>query len=297
MKRVSGLTQSAEILSRLFLLFLFFSGVSCTKIIPSVNDDEPHQYVLNCFLSPDDPTKILISRTTSILGKGNYSWDDEWDIKLYEDGDLLPFKPAFVDSSYQLYYSVLPGSHYRVEALNLEDDHLLIAEDVVPQKVELTELSNVYPLYTDRHETIFGQLTLRFHDDGEDVNFYEIVVGKHRAGKFNVIHTFKVNHPVITYDSEQDFYPLTLLFTNELFRGEELVMDIVVEGSGGAILLRKVSYNYFMYKKHLYAHLNNQNRDKDLSVITDPVMLYSNLENGLGIFAGFCQDLKWVDEY
>ncbi|SKC23838.1 protein of unknown function [Alkalitalea saponilacus] len=280
---------------KLVVLVLLISVLSCTKIIPPINDDEPHQYVLNCFLSPDHPIEVFISRTIPVLAKTNYSWEDEWDIKLYENDVLLPFVPEYADSSYLLYYSVQPGSHYRIEALNRNNNHLLTAEDVVPKRVSITELTELYPLYTDRHDTTFGQLTLRFNDDGNVSNYYEIVVGHGYNQRFKTSHTYKITHPVITHDSEYDLYPLTLLFTNELFRGEELVLDIAKDGYGGAIILKNVSYNYFMYKRYLYAHLENQNRKKDFAEISDPVMLYSNVNNGLGIFASHCQDIKWVD--
>ncbi|NLX73594.1 MAG: DUF4249 domain-containing protein [Bacteroidales bacterium] len=303
----TSLLRQGGVIKRIRRLFcrgvfivMFLPGIilfSCTKIIPAINDEEPHQYVLNSLFTPDRPIEVFISQTIPILEKQIYAQDDEWDIKLYEDSILLPLNPAFTDSSYMIDYSVIPGSQYRIEALNMKNGHLLTAEDVVPQIVELRELANVYPLYTDRHETIFGQLTFKFLDDGGDPNFYEIVVGRVRSNRFKAVHTYKVTHPVITFDSEKDAYPLTLLFTNDVFRGDELAMDIIIEGAGGAIILRKVSYNYFMYKRHLYAHLDNQNRDKDLSEVTDPVMLYSNVENGMGIFASFCKDMKWVDGY
>jgi hypothetical protein len=111
-----------------------------------------------------------------------------------------------------------------------------------------------------------------------------------------LIQTINVNNPAITQNSEKDPILLpTMLFTDETFKDSTIVLHIFTDVSDNpTILLRNVSYNYYQYKRNLYQHINNQNTSRyDIYDVFkgDPMDLYSNVKNGLGIFAAYSQTL------
>lgn len=253
---------------------------SCTEIIPVVNDDELDQYVLNCLFDHLQPIKVSFSKTVSIVGDNKYnSEQDDWDILLFENGMLLHPEIERSTKGYVLYYWPKPGNTYRIEAEKESTGVVLVAEDTMPYPVEIDQLVSYFPLYKDYYESEVGLVQLKFTDPGNDIAYYELDLSY-----------ISVSHPVISANSEKDhvFYP-TLLFTNELFKGETIELNIYSQVARPVVYLRSVSRNYFFYKKSLYGHLSNQNIDNELLFTTEPVMVYSNIENGIGVFAAYAE--------
>jgi len=149
-------------------------------------------------------------------------------------------------------------------------------------------------MYEDIYGSMYGKVSLSFQDDAKVKNYYEIVI----LGKDSSINqTFNITSRVTTLDSERDSnFPGTISFTDELFNGQELDLNIFVNSYDTPIIvLKNVSRNYYEYKKSLEVHFYNQNVDRENIYELfkgDPVELYSNVTNGLGIFAGYTQDIK-----
>jgi hypothetical protein len=50
--------------------------------------------------------------------------------------------------------------------------------------------------------------------------------------------------------------------------------------------LRTVNYEYYQFARRLYMY-NESLNNNDMSGVIIPVQVYSNIENGLGLFAGY----------
>ncbi|WP_159517733.1 DUF4249 family protein [Sunxiuqinia indica] len=167
------------------------------------------------------------------------------------------------------------------------------AIDTVPANIKIEQATNKYPVYTDQYHVQFGKITVSFNDDPDRKNYHELVILDENN---RLVNTFHISSPVITVDNENDPNPPgSLLFTDELFSGQTLTLDIFSESSNPTIVLKNVSRNYYEYRKSIISHLYNQNVERD-DVYNlfkgDPVELYSNVQNGLGIYAAYTQDIK-----
>jgi hypothetical protein len=272
-------------------IFILFLISSCSEKINIELKSEP-QYVVNCLFSPDKNIHLFVFKTTNILNNnietGNnipvelFSGDDLiWEGKTNENGvSIIPVIPEIVQS-----YSI------RVEG---SQNLALSASDTVPDKINILKAEYTYPVYTDKYHTQFGKLSVSFNDDPNRVNYYEIVLLNARDSSINL--TFNVNHPVVTLDNENDPNPPgSLLFTDELFEGQQLKLDIFTDSEKPLVVLKNISRNYYEYKKSLNAHLYSQNTKRETVYElfkADPAELYSNVNNGLGIFAGYTQDVS-----
>ncbi len=273
------------------ICFFVFIQVSCTQEVELAWDDEEQKYVVNCLFSPDEQIELYVFKTTGIL-EDTVEFVNGLDIELYESDQLIWLGNNSEKGRYSI--PVIPKlkEKYKIILKNHES-FSITANDLIPSAVNILTATYSFPVYEDIYGTLFGKVFLSFRDNPEVKNYYEIVIlGKDSS----IIHTFNVKSPVITLDNENDpIMPGSLLFTDELFEGEKLDLNIYVDSyKNPIIVLKNVSRNYYEYRKSINSHFFNQNTERENIFELfkgDPLELYSNINNGLGIFAGFTQDV------
>ena len=126
-----------------------------------------------------------------------------------------------------------------------------------------------------------------------------------------------VADPVLRADSELDFSPETYIFSDDYFNGNNYTMinkflsmsvsgkydqPIVPTEKDSYAILRTTTSVYYNYRKYWLRHSNNQQigiRVEEplfMSLIGEPVPMYSNVENGYGIFAAYNQTYYKLNE-
>ena len=98
--------------------------------------------------------------------------------------------------------------------------------------------------------------------------------------------------PAVENSNPNNMQP-TIIFKDELFNSTQYTIDLLVEEYvfGGEkenikdiyISISKISEEYYWYEKSYLAYVSSQNNQ----FFSQPVQVYTNIENGLGIFAGF----------
>lgn len=273
------------------ICFFVFIQVSCIREVELTWDGEEQKYVVNCLFSPDKQIELYVFKTTGIL-EDTVEFVNDLDIELYESGQLTWSGNSLEKGRYSI--PVIPKSkeEYKIILKN-QEGFSISAKELMPPAVNIHTATYSFPVYEDIYGSLFGKVFLSFCDDPEVKNYYEIVI---LGEDSSIIHTFNVKHPVITLDNETDpIMPGSLLFTDELFEGEKLDLNIYVGTYNNPIIvLKNVSRNYYEYRKSINSHFFNQNtkRENIFELFKgDPLELYSNINNGLGIFAGFTQDV------
>jgi hypothetical protein len=218
---------------------------------------------------------------------------DYLSVHLSENGINITTTIERANDFLKINYKPNEGNKYRLEIYLMGQNVPLVAEDSVPYSIQLTGANYSYPAYKDQYDVEWGDLRISFEDEKNSSNFYEVILLNR---ELRLIQSINVNNPAITQNSEKDPILLpTMLFTDETFKDSSIVLHIFTDVSDNpTILLRNVSYNYYQYKRSLYQHLNNQNISRyDIYDIFkgDPMDLYSNVKNGLGIFAAYSQTL------
>ena len=126
---------------------------------------------------------------------------------------------------------------------------------------------------------------------------------------------YNINDPVLIQEAGLDYYPSSFVFSDASFPGKQYQVKLLFQtGHRGSypnmtpndtwVVLRSVSKEYYQYMKSWHKHSFQQNTGRKIegsldsydyiSVLLkgDPVPLYSNIENGIGIFAGYSEDIK-----
>jgi hypothetical protein len=274
----------------LIIILAVLASTSCTTIEYFDTPELPHITTINCLMQSGQAIAIQLSSTSNIRKNDSTVQTFNIDLELYEnDIQTSASYQQIAPNLYVFDHYAIPNNKYKIVVNNLENGNIIYAEDSIPLPTEITSIEHSYPVLKDIYGTIYGKTRLTFKDDPSKRNYYEMAIVEQN----NLLMTIKITHPVVSVDSDKDFFiNPTILFTDDLFNGEALSLDILTESYRPKVILRTVSSHYYLYKKHLYAHLNYINNSSSLLMSAEPVKMFSNIHGGLGIFAGYSETAK-----
>ncbi len=307
-------------LVNIIVAFIFLS--SCTKEIEFKEQDFEKKLVLNGLICPDSLISVRVSKTTAILNNENPLIENAT-VKLFCNGKYVEnlqyngIGRYVTENNYPLADSI-----YTVQ-VELDGYPTIRATDTVPQKTYITYgtrvSGNTYDEYGDPH--LDYEIII---DDSEETNFYELFFIKQSPlNEFTNQYYLDfqteliVADPVLRSESELDFFIWTYIFSDRFFNGTQYRMtnkflSAVVQvnsqntwvptNAESYAILRTTTSVYYNYRKFWLRHSNNQqigtrvDEPLFMSLTGDPTPMYSNVENGYGIFAAYNQTYYKFEE-
>jgi len=296
-----------------YIIMLFIPLImACEKIIDIDIPDSERKIVLNGLINPDSLIEVNISRSMSILEDNIFLFLEDASVSLYEDnveigslqymgfGDykLLDFYPAF-------------GSSYRLE---VESSGLksVSAQTELPAPVPFSEID------TSSIENNWGESALKLSfslQDPQEENFYALSLNAtHKVFDFE---TFELLDSLTTYqlyfelstsgqgnvqdllveDNATVYFNSKVFIADHLFNGKEFNIDLLVEKyffMDADTVWIDVNVEHVPKAYYLYAaSINKYDRTHD-NPFSEPVSVYSNVENGLGIFTGYSTSSRQI---
>ena len=312
---------------------ILFSAFSCTKTIDFDDEELANQLVLNSIIYPDQSVTAYLTFSTSILSRPTLAGGGlmaDGTMEIYENGTLI--KQEYSPTGRFQFPEIKPkaGATYRI--VGKSHDKQLEAETTVPNKVEVISIDTA----TVRDQFINKRLRVNVKmKDGAGDNFYRITVSRENLvlildadGKGNRKYFRSTSEGWISSDNPVfnslynnfggegfDMGPANdyNIFPDDYFKGKEYTIQFFVNnygygdasspgGYGGngtsktiykrtIVHIQHLSKDLFTYLKYL--KLYDFSHDNPFA---EPVPVYSNVKNGVGIFAGFNDDAKFSYE-
>lgn len=254
-----------------------------------------HAYINIDSLSLD----MLVSETTNIL-EDSYNPNHLSGTNVTLKDDL-----GNIDT-----YSLEPtmGRHFDLNTIDIAAQQIVISVEAsgyekvataiqeIPSKVKITAAT----FYEDGGIDIEGEdrsaVEVIFNDPPDEENFYEaVVIVNHSSDMSNIFREATYtdsNDPIISKGS--DFY--SVIFDDTTFDGQEkkiklLLYPITAEHAENRIHIqwRCITKDHFQFSKTL-----KQFDDQEDNPFSTPVQIYSNIENGIGLFSVYTQDIYKV---
>lgn len=294
----------------LILVLPFILLFSCIKEVDISDFDKEDKLVIGSYPIADSTFKVYLSKTRNRLDTLKYFVNDA-DVKLYDQNNIL--LETLQNTGGGLYTSgsakVEKGKTYKIET-NYNNE-IVTAEDFIPERIIVSEIKHTGNFIYDEEGFSSYEIQIQIEDNPEIENFYEILseikytdslfFGGWFTEEFYMKYTKNYLSSVDPVFLNEDYSNIGIysanIFSDKDFQSanqkikffysafnlndESLLIDHILK-----IELRTVSKNYYLYKKSLIKHLDNQNSDFWYGV-ANPVQLYSNVKNGYGIFAGF----------
>lgn len=272
------------------LLLLFYS---CKKTITINLPEEANKPVLNLLMSKDS---LIIARVTvSSRTSGNDIFPEvkEATLKLYENGtfkeNLAPFLLADL-TYYKGTSKAVAGATYRVVASvpGYED---VEGSDFIPEQASVGEMSVKLVKDNDGWGSK-GNISVVLHDKAGEKNYYrirlyELVTLKDAVDTVGTTYKFKVDFQtnelqdgIFNKESEWDFYT-----DDALFDGRSPRFNFIT-GRGGEFKKVIVEVTSLTYSSYSYLHSSFMARLKNEDPLSERVIVFNNILNGLGIVGG-----------
>ena len=294
-------------LKYLYLFLFLFLLSSCIKEIKIKTDTIEKLPVINCIFSPDSVFKVYVCLPIEITSAEPYYVEDanvtitgnnNTKLQLYYTG-----KNGIYKSTQKPKINVL----YTLEA-KVQDYKTVKASDMIPEPVVIDNVEYYYDYDVLNNDSI-SMSRITFTDDYIIENFYDYnVFFINEDGKkiySTEPHYFKFTPDnVLLAEGDIEFFPNSFFFSDDYFNGQTYILSVPF-GNSDYKEFRTTSKSYYLFRKFWTRHYYYQNNDRnignglsdidflDILNMSDPIEMYTNIENGYGIFAGYSCDV-WL---
>ena len=303
-----------------YLLFLIGAGValtSCQNFFSQTVEIDPPDYTASMVFhelvsDQDDTLKINLTRNFGVLEQVDD--DKKWAVKgatveWWQNGQkVLTLLPLSADSS-QVYFGLLPaplqaGQEYQIK-VNHPDFEPVTATQVLP--APLDKVDNIVfkrQISTNEFGEPVSQLEFNITDKADEKNFYEFFLQVDNVNKF-IVDYLPDGTPVYDSFTYQYTVPFDVTFDPNLREGlgnSQLLNDQFTNGQEYKfkgqfldyqnpdqtqefyLVVRTVTQEYYYWSR---SYLQQSNAGDN--PLAEPISVYNNLENGLGIFGMFSE--------
>ena len=296
--------------------------LSCTEEIKFTGEKIDPKIVIYSLLQPDSVITVSVAKSHAVFEE-RYVPKQITDavVKLYRDGEFIatltyvepePQPEYYPANPYSKYVSqgVKPvfGSTYRIE-VEMAGMKKASGEATLPDIVPVIGLDTIEVRQDEEYNLMDAKV--RFSDPGGRNNFYRITA-RCLEGTYYGDKTipWSPEIPVTVYESDcsyasgkdpvitprkedQDFFDMQInntyhIFSDELISGREYALTLEInhrwpdtdyyEFSVFNFELQSITEDLYMYLRTSSAHMQTND-----AFITEPVLVYTNIENGLGV--------------
>ena len=276
--------------NQIFILFIFPVFISCEKDLKTDVEVNP-KLCFNCILNPDSVIKVSLSLSRSISATSEIQRIDGATIELKEDGKLLGHLIDKGDGKYSMANKPLIGSIYEISII-MEGYQPLFAKTRIPNKPVVSYVKSALRLQTGRGTGInyIYDVSYTIHDCLGTNRYWN-----YTKSKFNDKWHFYGGYGGIDSPFFDDFNKeIDATYENGFFYQYYLrINDFGFEGTSVDIKYTYYSEHiiesFFLdaeehYDKYLKSSIKQKLNDEGSLLFNEPVQIYSNIENGLGIF-------------
>lgn len=295
----------------MYFLCFMIAFQSCNEAIDLEIDAHTPVLVLNSILTPDTFINVSVSNSIGAFDVGNSSAVRDARLELYED-DVYMGNATFVEQGsmhgYYVFNGVYPstGKLYKIEAAH-DDYETAYAICAMPEVIELNEVKvDTVDRYISETSNMYKlKVNFEFEDDPSVENYYWLQMYRDTMyyGKISRVY-FSSNEAAFgndfeNLDADYSFWGGQVLFTDGLFNGQikSIELDLrswvsqdIVDDYNIILELSSLDKSYYQYKMS-----KQKENDSDGFFGGEPVQIYSNVQNGLGVFVGKTTDTYLIE--
>jgi hypothetical protein len=296
-------------LLNLVLAVVLFSLFGCVKILNDELETKETKLVLNATIAPDSVFAVNLSHTFNIFAdesNKNLPFVNDAKVKLFENETYVA---DLVNIGYGYYinpdYYPQTGKEYRVEA-SYKNYKSINSTAVIPTPVEITDFDTTQIFSTDPYsggKNIEYIGIIKYNDPPNIKNFYQLscrlsVTDEDGKTYWNEQSIWSLENDYQFFDAH---YKGTLAWDDKYIDGKETTIrfsfysiynykELRVRNTQTIhfeFYLKSITEDYFTYIKTANLFWESGGGEDPFA---EPVVIYSNIENGYGIFGGYASD-------
>ncbi len=291
-----------------FIVILFL--VSCEKDLTIDVPPQNIKLVLNGITGINSPFRVYVGKTAGILQPFTpdlYSVNNAF-IQLYENGLL---KDTLVYKNQRNLYEAkrntiaMPGSTYVLKA-SAPNITAVEAETVTPASIKIQSITRRINARTDANGNSLDEVKIIFADDAAATNYYAFKFRRpYNNGASNIsygpiycmhssdkdIDRRNVDPTDFENCIDQEFFMNDKNFNGQikeliLFIQHSELEPVIVSSANrtfnAVVELNNITAQHYKYRKSFDAY-----RDSEDNPFAEPVLVYSNVKNGYGLFSTY----------
>lgn len=268
-----------------------FGITSCTKQIPFDDPGAESKIAISCFLDEADSISVVVSKSASILRPNDIERIEDADLELFENGISVGSLTPDLDFVYRLDFAPVQGNNYEIKASanGLED---VSSTTTIPNAVTATNAAVNEAVSVDQD---VYRLTFDIDDPSGDNYYIVYVVQEYWPGEYQT-QSFTSTEPTFLGGSGDNYFWNGAAFRDDSFDGQIKKFTLDLDYFNGepdfptSVLLVSATEEFFNYFVTYEAYQSTTG-----DPFAQPVQIYSNVENGLGIFAGLNRSLTVIE--
>lgn len=305
----------------IFILLITILIFSCSeKIELKIPHAEP-QIVVYGVLQPDSLIEVTLLKTLPLPGDSSFENVNNARVELYTNGEYTEDLQYISDGLYRASHTAQSNLNYEiyVELPGFERIH---AETTVPEPVYIAEGTIIPDVYYNHQQSHYdSEAEISFIDPAGSEDFYQVSLYSYSLYvnpeqdsiyHFSSICYLHSNNSVILNEGDLDFYNdigeiKSLVFSDNLLDKQNNWIDFYVHLFFGEFnppfcVFRHIHQDYYAFHKSWVRQSYNSGLRSffatDLFYSINPNDLYTNIENGLGIFSSYAEthyELQIID--
>ncbi|MBE9468212.1 MAG: DUF4249 domain-containing protein [Bacteroidetes bacterium] len=280
-KNILLFQKNTRIISLLLIILTVLINISCRKELDNYSINYDKQIVINGFITPDSIVKINVSSTYP----ANVDNPNKNDVFITDAICLLYENNLFIDTLnytekgfYICNFKPTVNKTYKL-IVNVKGFNKISATTTIPKKVN----------FSVNLERMSGYLRfdgkIIFKSPSEDSYFIFNILTKDNTYGYDDLQ-YHFYNPDMGKFVQNECTINENIFTNTKFKNKTYSINIKY------LYVSSDNYTYFWLttiNKDLYLNLKSKKSYKDVKddIFAEPVNLYSNINGGLGIFAGY----------
>jgi hypothetical protein len=287
-----------------YIIFILLSFlISCEKVIEFDVETTTPKIVINSIFNTDDNWNVHLSSSLSVIDTSNLSNIEDASVYIFDDQNQII--ETLVHDSLGFYQGILKpidGLKYKIEAsaLNFETVNAI---DSIPQKSTITGLDTSSFVFNGNERI---SISIGFNQSISISNYYKIAVkiGREKYSTtldqngFNIVDTnYKekwINVRPESSFAERTSNPKEIIFKDNTFSSNEESVSFSIKNlinkhyEDDSYSLKFITIYFFGISHDHYKYYNSLKtyEDNSSNIFAQPVQVYSNVNNGFGVFAG-----------
>ncbi len=277
----------------LFILFMFLSP-ACKdfwgprSVVTNLPEHRP-LLVINSFINPDSVLEVFVSKSNAFLAPPSFLINDAT-VTIFESGNPVAELFQIRQGTYRATnYKPRIGATYELR-VSAEGFIPVKSTTTIPSPIKIDSVV-VTENSIDRFKT---NLTIFFQDPPGEDNYYQLLLYSiERSAENDTVLSiigFSSSDAVLRkpddFEEKSHYYDDDAFFDDALFDGEFYDLDISFynysEPREMFVVLLTTSESYYNFRKSI-----EQQKVTEDNPFAEPVQIYTNIENGLGVFASY----------
>lgn len=291
------LQKRSLFLITLVVLWFFYGCHTKLDWDPLEFDPKP---VVNGVIMARQPVEIKVSMASEFSTEPTAEVDDA-QVNLFEDGIFMETLEYDTEGIYRSQLIAQENHEYRLE-VSVPEYETAICSTFIPRHREIISFEHFNSAWVDEEGIAQPGLKITFENTPDTLTYYHAIIKLNKYDDISHGHVTEIIDPIILNEG----LPIAV-FSNQLIEENSYTLHLnYTTGSVGysddegwvaslypiQVELRTVSadYYHFIKQQHLYK-LSNSEPFYSIGV-TGTFNMYSNVENGYGILAGYSSVLS-----